>query len=199
MSLTPSRINLFMGLANERRRYIVTPPLIGWAHKQNDPATWQNTEISTPAMDAWQHVQSNHVSYGSAMCPTKGYVITPAGIWRRFACSFHREYQEILKFFPTIFAASVVILASTFFAKPEVSFIRWIWSLRFPFVELVEFGIHFFRLYSHSRFSFDAVKFIMPISNAREHFNANEKEIMIICTLENAMEFDIVFPENISY
>ena len=26
-----------MGLANERRRYIVTPSLIGWAHIQNDP------------------------------------------------------------------------------------------------------------------------------------------------------------------
>ena len=26
-----------MGSANERRRYIVTPPLIGWAHTQNYP------------------------------------------------------------------------------------------------------------------------------------------------------------------
>ena len=26
-----------MGSANERRRYIVTPPIIGWAHTQNDP------------------------------------------------------------------------------------------------------------------------------------------------------------------
>ena len=25
-----------MGSANERRRYIVMPPLIGWAHTQND-------------------------------------------------------------------------------------------------------------------------------------------------------------------
>ena len=31
-----SEINLGMGPANERRRYIVTPPLIGWAHTQND-------------------------------------------------------------------------------------------------------------------------------------------------------------------
>ena len=30
-------IILGMGLANERRHYIVMPPLIGWAHTQNDP------------------------------------------------------------------------------------------------------------------------------------------------------------------
>ena len=29
-------IILGMGLANERRRYYVTPSLIGWAHTQND-------------------------------------------------------------------------------------------------------------------------------------------------------------------
>ena len=33
-----------MGLANERRRYYVTPSLIGWAHAQHDPwllfASW---------------------------------------------------------------------------------------------------------------------------------------------------------------
>ena len=30
-------IILSMASANERRRYIVTSPLIGWAHTQNDP------------------------------------------------------------------------------------------------------------------------------------------------------------------
>ena len=30
----------FMGPANERRRYLVTPSLIGWAHAQNDPCIW---------------------------------------------------------------------------------------------------------------------------------------------------------------
>ena len=30
-------IILGMGSANERRRYVVPPPLIGWAHTQNDP------------------------------------------------------------------------------------------------------------------------------------------------------------------
>ena len=29
-----------MGSAKERRRYIVTPPLIGWAHTQDDPWCW---------------------------------------------------------------------------------------------------------------------------------------------------------------
>ena len=34
----PPGIVLGMGSANERRYYIVTPPLIGWAHTQNDPS-----------------------------------------------------------------------------------------------------------------------------------------------------------------
>ena len=29
-----------MGSVNERRRYIVTPPLIGWAHTDDDPCTY---------------------------------------------------------------------------------------------------------------------------------------------------------------
>ena len=40
-----------MGSANERRRYYVTPSIIGWAHTQNDPwitcGLW--TEISAEA------------------------------------------------------------------------------------------------------------------------------------------------------
>ena len=31
---------LCMVSANQRRRYIVTSPIIGWAHTQNDPAHW---------------------------------------------------------------------------------------------------------------------------------------------------------------
>ena len=32
-----------MGLdTNDRQRYIVTPPLIGWAHTQNNPRDVQN-------------------------------------------------------------------------------------------------------------------------------------------------------------
>ena len=36
----PTGIILSMGSANERRRYIVTSPLTGWAYTQNDPCTW---------------------------------------------------------------------------------------------------------------------------------------------------------------
>ena len=36
-------IILAMGSANERRRYIVTSSLIGWAHTQNDP--WVHTKV----------------------------------------------------------------------------------------------------------------------------------------------------------
>ena len=35
-SVSPGII-LCMRPANERRRYTVTPPVIGWAHTQNDP------------------------------------------------------------------------------------------------------------------------------------------------------------------
>ena len=38
-----SEIILVMGPANERRRYIVTPPLIGRAHSQNDPGVFHNS------------------------------------------------------------------------------------------------------------------------------------------------------------
>ena len=34
-----------MGSANERRRYIVTSPLIGRAHTQNDPREWGDKHI----------------------------------------------------------------------------------------------------------------------------------------------------------
>ena len=37
---TNSGIILASGSANERHRYIVTAPLIGWAHSQNDPWKW---------------------------------------------------------------------------------------------------------------------------------------------------------------
>ena len=35
-----SAINLCMGSATQRRRYIVTLSLFGWAHTQNDPWLW---------------------------------------------------------------------------------------------------------------------------------------------------------------
>ena len=43
-SVQDSRIILGMGSANERRRYIVTTSLIGWAHHQIDPWTVMQEE-----------------------------------------------------------------------------------------------------------------------------------------------------------
>ena len=40
MYRSPAGIILCMPPANERRRYIVTSPLIGWAHTQNNPCSW---------------------------------------------------------------------------------------------------------------------------------------------------------------
>ena len=49
-------ITLGMGSANERRRYLVTPSLIGWAHTQNDTSSvaaeltkiiWSNIDAVT--------------------------------------------------------------------------------------------------------------------------------------------------------
>ena len=42
-----SGIILGMGSANERRCYIVMPPLIGWAHTQNDPWFIQSRLITS--------------------------------------------------------------------------------------------------------------------------------------------------------
>ena len=45
---------LCMRPANERRRYKVTSPLIGWAHMQNDPCTtWQRIQ---PGLHGLSHV-----------------------------------------------------------------------------------------------------------------------------------------------
>ena len=38
----------FIGLANERRRYIVTLPFIGWAHTQNDSYVFHMTHGVSP-------------------------------------------------------------------------------------------------------------------------------------------------------
>ena len=38
-----TRVILCMHPANKRRRYIVTSPLIGWAHTQNDPCCYNGT------------------------------------------------------------------------------------------------------------------------------------------------------------
>ena len=45
-------IILGMGSANGRRRYIVTPPLIGWIHTQNDPwmVVWVLFEPCQPCL-----------------------------------------------------------------------------------------------------------------------------------------------------
>ena len=47
---TPAGIILSVGLANERRRYIVTPPLIGWAHYQKDPCPIYQWTFSSPLL-----------------------------------------------------------------------------------------------------------------------------------------------------
>ena len=46
-----SGIILSMGSANERRRYIVTPPLIGRAHTQNDP--YLSIVFALKTLDQW--------------------------------------------------------------------------------------------------------------------------------------------------
>ena len=45
------RIILGMGSANERRRYIVTSFLIGWAHTQNDPCIMCSLDLTTDTFE----------------------------------------------------------------------------------------------------------------------------------------------------
>ena len=51
---------LGMGSANERRRYYVTPPVIGRAHTQNDP--WIYVNESHGAIKNWwyKHNKTKH-------------------------------------------------------------------------------------------------------------------------------------------
>ena len=49
---------LCMRPANERRRYNVTSPLIGWVHTQNDPC-----------YDIWQDVKWGLSQYNDAILP----------------------------------------------------------------------------------------------------------------------------------
>ena len=53
----PPRIILCMRPANERRRYIVTSPLICWAHTQNDP----HSATSTRAKQTVTFIISPHI------------------------------------------------------------------------------------------------------------------------------------------
>ena len=70
---SPTGINLCMCPANERRHYIVTSPLIGWAHTQNDPC---------PSSAAKLLVE---------VCNSRGWVrlckpvqaSSPRGVWRK--------------------------------------------------------------------------------------------------------------------
>ena len=57
--LSEPGVILGMGSANERRRYIVTSSLIGWAHTQNDPCQPMMTQFTDT------HVISGLFSYRS--------------------------------------------------------------------------------------------------------------------------------------
>ena len=57
-------ILLGMGSANKRKSYIVTPPLIGWAHTQNDLGSWHHSETSQPIINipvVWFIVKSMYI------------------------------------------------------------------------------------------------------------------------------------------
>ena len=58
-----TKIILGMGSANERRRYIVTPPLIDWAHTQNDPWLWYYRLHITNYKFDWAIIHPLRVEY----------------------------------------------------------------------------------------------------------------------------------------
>ena len=66
-------IILSMGSANERRRYYVTPSLIGWTHTQNDPCIqmrlYWNVFVST-CLFIWNN-------FHSWSCMSCGIIYTP--------------------------------------------------------------------------------------------------------------------------
>ena len=79
-ALTIAGIILYMRPANERRRYIVTPSLIGWAHTQNDPcnsACYRCGTLSSPIVCS----ASPHLSCIENMRPWT-YIYLTATWWR---------------------------------------------------------------------------------------------------------------------
>ena len=61
-----SGIILDMGSANEKRRYIVTSSLIGWAHTENDPCVWLAGSLQSRRMS----IRASQITGEPTVCST---------------------------------------------------------------------------------------------------------------------------------
>ena len=74
---TYAGIILCMRPANERRRYIVTSSLIGWAHTQNDPCIWYAYIVQGPySASHVQHAESDKVARAPSQYPKRRLSVT---------------------------------------------------------------------------------------------------------------------------
>ena len=64
--------------ANERRSYIVTLPLIGWAHTHNDPCVYDSL-LTTVEWPGRGHDEITEVVWMSAQTPPAGHQQVAAG------------------------------------------------------------------------------------------------------------------------
>ena len=114
-----SGIILCMRPANGRRRYNVTPSLIGWVHTQNDPGNWssqshyRNTEMSSSHLLTLWHVTSiigpardsqipqcicslsHNAPFRTEMC-TFLFWMVHCGIWNRCSVGFVNLVVSVL-------------------------------------------------------------------------------------------------------
>ena len=126
-----SGIVLYMRLANERRRYIITSSLIGWAHIRNDPC-FMGEFFTLRANDT---ERKNEISrklslrIASEICPIWG-VLCPKQISK--ACTLHPQMNLVHWYF----YASWMIQIMTFDRDTPSIFNQLLHLHRFCFSEI---------------------------------------------------------------
>ena len=84
-----------MGTANERRRYIVTPSLIGWAHAQDDLCVWVHyTKMKTSTIRRHEKNTAWHIASCWHMHVYASVVWV--GIISGFCCFCHRRQHYLV-------------------------------------------------------------------------------------------------------
>ena len=85
-------IILWMHPANERRRYIVTPSLIGWAHKQNDLCILHGENPVRSRWPFWEmSIEIHHFECIPRICYERSYSEFYLSIWNQLV--FNQRLQ----------------------------------------------------------------------------------------------------------
>ena len=102
-------IILGMGSANERRRYIAKPPLIGRAHTQNDPYITPNTLFILMFHACYKAVCMHTTHIACIIRNTYHHIRIPYHQWKITQAAITRNIiQEMFKF-PSLAAPEIFI------------------------------------------------------------------------------------------